>query len=1195
MAAWCRIELLGGLRVIWDERSIVRFRTQKTAALLAFLAYHCDRAHPREALIEMLWPWANLDAGRQSLSQALYSLRHQLEPPGVPAGTVLVADRSNVQLNPQAMTTDLLEFEGALHAAERASDKAAKERELEEAVRLYRGELLPGLYEPWIPAEQVRLSERFVSAVVLLAKLLAERGEVAAAISHLRQAIETEPLQEEPYRELMRRLMERGEHGAALKAYHELEHVFADELGERPSGTTRQLAREVERLAGEQPGSARVVATATQPTIRRRRPTKLPSGVVTVLLVRADRDVGGAGEPYTDRSLYEEFRRHGGVEIEPQRSAIVAAFGHAGDALNCAAVCQLQATRSNATDSEPTVRLTMAIHTAELAVGPDGAYPPGSFQRAERLLDAAHPTQILCSEASAGLLRYGLNGGLRLRDLGVYRLRGASASERVFQLEYTGSADTLPALNAESGYTSHLPLRLTRFFGRRRESEQLRAMLTGNARLVTVIGPPGCGKTRLAIEVAAGLQEHFHGAVWFVPLADLREGRAILDRVLDPLGISRAPQATPLDQIAATLGEERVLLVFDNFEHMVEQAAEVRNLLERLPMLRCLVTSRRRLGLSGEREFPLPPLSAPEGLAPLPDLLCNESVELFVDRAQAVMPDFQLTAGNAEAVVEICRRLEGVPLAIELAAAATNALGLAQILERIAKGEDLLSRSRDADARHRSLRAAVEWSYELLTPELQRFFARLSAFRGGWTVEAAEAVCDDPLVLDHLAALAECSLIQVEQSPLGARFRMLEVLREYAHDRLADSGEEAASRQRHLNYFMEFGTNAHAGMRGTDVKEWFDRVGAESENIFAAHEWCDSTPSGATAGVRIITRFAMFWQTRDPGLGLAIAERALRRSKGERTEARAHALNAAGGLMNRTGDTTRARVAFTESLSIFEELNDKRMTAAVLNNLAIQECRQRQYDLARNHYDRALALNRELGNQAWIGTNLDNLANLESHLGNFETARSLHEESLKIYRDVGARAAEGTALGNLGHLLTQLGDLESARTVLMESLIIHREQGSVLVFPLNALAEVDMKSGQFESARSWLLEGFHRVRAHGEQQWIGSLLKLTAYLAIAVTDAAPGRDTQSTGKQAACLLAALQPLAEPARAPAPCDRAEMDRTKERLSGMLGGECFRACWEEGRTIPLEQAVDRAVALLESLDIPRDQAPSESQTA
>ena len=334
-----------------------------------------------------------------------------------------------MQLNPQAVTTDLLEFEAALHAAEQEPNKSAKEQDLKEAVHLYRGELLPGLYESWIPAEQVRLSEEFVGAVVLLAKLLAERGEVTAAISHLRQAIETEPLQEEPYRELMRRLMERGEHGAALKAFHELEQVFADELGERPSAATLGLAREAERLSAERPGAARVTVLPAEPAIRRRRRVKLPSGTVTVLLIRADRDAGGAGERYEDRSLHEEFRRHGGVEIEAERSALAAAFGHAGDALTCAAACQHRAVGPTAATPDPPLRLTMAIHTAELAVGPDGAYPPGSFQRAERLLGAAHPAQILCSEASAGLLRYDLNGGLRLHDLGVYRLRGASASE----------------------------------------------------------------------------------------------------------------------------------------------------------------------------------------------------------------------------------------------------------------------------------------------------------------------------------------------------------------------------------------------------------------------------------------------------------------------------------------------------------------------------------------------------------------------------------------------------------------------------------------------------------------------------------------------------------------------------------------------------------------------------------------------
>lgn len=1160
MAARCRIELFGGLRVIQGDRTISRFRTRKTAALLAYLAYHTDRSHPREALIELLWPWASPAAGRHDLSCALSSLRHQFEPPGDPPGGILAADRNSVRLSPEVVTTDVSEFEASLRKAEGTPSKTGKEQQLGEAIRLYRGELLPGFYEPWIPAEQVRRSEQFVSSAMELSGLLIERREVAAAIALLRRAVEANPLREEPYRELIRTYAARGERGAALETYRVLEQVFKEELGEKPSDVTRRLAREVERLA-DTPTLATEPSTLRRP-IQRRREAKLPTGTVTFLVMR----IGGAisvtlGD---DRSLRGEFRRHGGVEIELDPPEFTVAFPRADDALSCAAVCQLAGAKWSATHDPTPARPAMAVHTAETTLGPDGAYAGVPLDRARRLLGAAHPAQILCSEATAGLVRYDLNGGLRLRDLGVYRFWGTSASERVFQLDYPGGPDAFAPLPAESGYPSHMPLQLTRFFGRRREIEHLEAKLTGDTRLVTLIGFPGCGKTRLAIEVARRFVDTLRGAIWFVPLADLRDEGEILDRVIRAMGIATSPQLEPLPQVLGLLGETPALLVFDNLEHLTEAAPVVHNLLERSPGLRCLVTSRRPLGLKGELEFPVAPLPIPTS-ATFQDLLGNESVQIYVDRAQAVQPDFQLTPGNGETVAEICRRLEGIPLGIELAAAYSSLLGQTQILERIAKGGPLTSKGRDETARHRSLRAAVGWSYSLLSPELQRFFARLSVFRGGWTAEAAEAVCEEPLAADHLGHLAECSLIQVEQSAIGPRFQMLETLRSYAQERLAGFQEEASSRQRHLSYFLEFGAKARDGMKGPNQKEWLDRVGAELENIIAAHEWCDSAPGGVTDGMWLVSRLDSFWSLRDPRLGLVLLERALQRdSEGERTDARASALNTAGNVLCYLGEHARARSAFLEALSIFDELRNKSMVAALLNNLGSAEMDVREYDLARSHFERALALNRQLGNQAWIGKNLANLAVLATNQGDYETARSRGEEALKIHRDLGDRRSEGIALGNLGFTLARLGDLESARNLLEKSLIIHRELGSVLVFPLNVLAYVDMKLGHFESARSWLLEGLRRVREHGAQEWANVLLEYTSFLTIAVSDAAEGGDmTENTGKQVVCLLGALEHLDEAeGQVVDLIDSPVEDRIKERLLSLLGADCYRACWELG---------------------------------
>lgn len=1238
MGAQCRIELLGGLRVIQGERTIVRFYSRKAAALLAYLAFHRERAHPREALIELLWPWASPAAGRASLSQALSSLRRQLEPPALPTGSILVADRTQVQLNPQAVTTDVMEFEVALRATARPTDNAARERELEEAIRLYRGELLSGLYEPWIPAEQVRLSEEFVNAVVQLAKLLTERGEAAAAISRLRQAIAAEPLQEEPYRELIRRLLERGEYGGALKTYHELQHVLEEELGERPSAAAVKLAREAERRAREQPGPAlSPIATEPRPSRRPHR-AKLPSGVVTILLLRAEGEgVGTASGSH--RILREEFRRHGGMEIPGGHSGLAVAFDHAGDALNCAASFQLRWLRQRAINSAQSPPFTIAIHTADLTLGPTGGYPGGSLQRVERLLSAAQSGQILCSEASAGLVRYGLNGGLRLRDLGVYLLRGAIASERIFQLDYQESAGIFPPLIAESGHPSHLPLRLTRFLGRQREIDRLREMLVGDVRLATVLGPPGCGKTRLAIEVAEGLEEHFHGAIWFVPLADLREGE-ILDWALAPLGIQSSPQATPLDQIASTLGAQPALIVFDNFEHLIEKAAEIRALLERLPHLRCLATSRCRLALAGEREFPVAPLPTPQGTNSIPDLLRNESVALFVDRAQAVKPDFQLGPATAPAVVEICRHLEGIPLAIELAAARVAALAPQRILQQLHDPKLLTAHSRGMHEPHRSMHAAIEWSRSPLTPALQRFFARLSVFSGGCSIEAAAAVCDEPLATDFLLELTESSLVHPDQRYHEQRYRMLEVIRQCAEHQLEMTDELAQTRDRHHEYFRSLVARFDADHDAPDGKRLFASVEADYDNILSALEWGRLAPDRVQDALLMAAEMSDFWERRAFFTqGRRALKAALALDPGRPpTTARARALGRAAWFAYRQGDIPESDSCYGEQLTVARQLKAVSYEAEALNGLGIVAQWNGNYDLAKQLFTEALALNRMLGIDVVISTTLQNLgcvaydhgdydhawqrfsealellkragrrqdkicmvisclANVARERKDYSVARTMYEEALAIAR-VDCKWMVSQILSHYGGLYSDLDKKELAIAMYSEALALALQDGNTHSIIISAmdLGELWLRNGELQKSRFYLEEALrHCVRKASSM----SIFIFSAALAARQGDKLAGARSRGMLQDAVTLLAEAERLRSEMNAPAYEDVWEL-LDLERLRNAVGQAAFDAAWAEGLAMTYEQAVERALGLLERVrvadnDATADQSPTMQEQA
>jgi DNA-binding SARP family transcriptional activator len=559
-----QIELLGWLRVVQTDRVITRFRTRKAEALLAYLAYHPHRSHPREQLIELLQPEGRPRAGLQRLSVELAGLRRQLEPPGVPPGAVLLTTRSAIQLNPAACVTDVARFEAALEAVNHAETPAERVKQLAAAARLYRGELLPGHFDAWILPERQRLAEAHLQALHELVGLLEEQGDLPGALQWARRAVTADPLEEESHQRLIRLLLESGQIEAAREQFEQAEHQLLQELGEGLAPEVRALIREA-APAKDRPSTARAGAGG-----KRRRPASPGREPGT-------RAAGGPAPPVT--SLGIDAGSEGGRPLEPTATP---------------------------SDNLP-LRFTRFF---------------GREQEIERLCE---------------LLR---------GDVG-YRVSGSPAAR------VPGSEPSL----SDSRYP------------------------TPHTRLITLTGPGGSGKTRLSLQVAQELRGRFSGGAWFVSLRELTDPALIADQILLALRLPRVPQREALEQAAAFLSRAPSLLLLDNYEHLVEAGAQVvQQLLERVEHLTVLVTSRRRLGLEGEREFPVGPLPVPElgagGHASGYEALCAiPSVALFVDRAQAVRPDFQVTARNALAVAGLCRQLEGLPLAIELAAARAPGCG----------------------------------------------------------------------------------------------------------------------------------------------------------------------------------------------------------------------------------------------------------------------------------------------------------------------------------------------------------------------------------------------------------------------------------------------------------------------------------------------------------------------------------------
>ncbi|HLK60562.1 MAG TPA: BTAD domain-containing putative transcriptional regulator, partial [Chthonomonadaceae bacterium] len=472
MATHLRIELFGGLRVLQGEQVITRFSTHKTAALLAYLAFFRKHAHPRETLIEMLWPECEPDAGRNRLSTALSSLRHQLEPPATPPGTLLLADRTSVHLNPEAFTTDVADFDAALQAARQTADERQRMQHLIQAVRLYGGELLPGYYEEWVLTRQQQYASRYFTALRHLTAHLAKEGQIEEALEYARQAVGAEPAHEEAHLVLMRLLYASGQAEAALGQYRELERRLQEQLGQSPSATARRLAQQMAAAPPSAPPPTPPLMAIPTPiaTAPEAMLSPLPTGTVTLLLTSLGRlqgpergVLGIPAEPLAD--FRARCRRlisvHGGREQREEGGAFDLVFSRASDALMC--VLTMQRVLAEASE---TLSLRAALDVGEISSKEGEGYRT-LHDRAMRLLLAGHGGQILCSESAVVLLRRDLEAGLRLNDLGAFRFAGVSSPERVFSVEYPGiSSAPFPPLRAAPAHTGHLPLQRTRFFGR---------------------------------------------------------------------------------------------------------------------------------------------------------------------------------------------------------------------------------------------------------------------------------------------------------------------------------------------------------------------------------------------------------------------------------------------------------------------------------------------------------------------------------------------------------------------------------------------------------------------------------------------------------------------------------------------------------------------------------------------------------
>ncbi len=696
----------------------------------------------------------------------------------------------------------------------------------------------------------------------------------------------------------------------------------------------------------------------------------------------------------------------------------------------------------------------------------------------------------------------------------ILKLLSKTPEDRFASAREVGAAlaATAVQLHSPTEPRTNLPIQLSSFVGRERELAQVKRMLT-TSRLVTLVGAGGCGKTRLAIQVVGELITEYPDGVWLVELGALSDPALIAQKAASVLGLGEESDRPLLDMLTDYLRVKNLLLILDNCEHLISACAQLaETLLLACPNLRILATSRETLGIAGESAFGVPSLSVPDprhvssvGVDLASDLIPYEGVRLFIERAVAVQPNFKMTNANAPAVAQICYRLDGIPLAIELAAARVKVLSVEQVAARLDDRFRLLTGgSRTALPRHQTLQALIDWSYDLL-PEVERvLLRRLSVFAGGWALEAGETVCagdriqaDD--VLDLLTHLVDKSLVLVEERNGEARYRMLDTIQQYAREKVLSSGDAARVRARHLDFFLKVAEEAESELRSAEQLTWSNRLETEHDNLRAALGWSQS--SGETeSGLRLAGALFWFWRLR----GYANEGRrwleGMLMSAGEsgRTQAQAKALWAAGFLAVGQGDIVAGRVRLGEGLAIFRELGDQEGTADSLLGLGRAAYFQGDYAAARSLLEESLSISRMAGYQSGSAQALYRLGMVILIQGDYAQARPLFEESVAIFRALGDRWGLSYSLSALGEEALRRGDYAIAHSVLEESLTVFQKLGSKsgIAMSLSELGWLALSQGDYLAARSRLEESLALRREMGYRVGMAIALNLLGDVAL---------------------------------------------------------------------------------------------------
>jgi predicted ATPase/class 3 adenylate cyclase len=928
--------------------------------------------------------------------------------------------------------------------------------------------------------------------------------------------------------------------------------------------------------------------------------TNFPSGTVTFLFT----DLEGSTklwEQYPeqmkaalarhDEILRKAIESHGGYVIKTTGDGFHAAFQTGLSGVAAALSAQQELFASSWDDIKPqALRIRVGLHTGEAEERAGDYYGP-SLNRAARLMSVAHGGQTLLSTTTADLVRDQLPGEASLRDLGEHRLKDLVRSEHVFQLNHSTLPSDFPPLKSIDAFPNNLPVQLTTFIGRERELEEAKKRLA-SARLLTLIGPGGTGKTRLSLQLGAELLPSFTDGVWVAELAPLTDPMLVVQGVASIFGVREQLGMSIQELLIDFLRAKDLVLIVDNCEHLVEACAQLaEQLLHVCPKLKIVASSREALGIPGETVFRVPSLSLPSGSdVSRATLAQSESVQLFVERASAANPRFALSDHNAAAIAQICRRLDGIPLALELAAARVTVFSAEQVASRLDDRFRLLTGgSRTALPRQQTLRALIDWSYDLLSDPERSLFRRFSVFAGGCSFEAIEAVCSQLDVLNLLTQLVNKSLVAVEAEDDGSRYRLLETVRQYARDKLLESGESEEARNVHFDFFYNLVKTAEPELDGLNARVWVERLAAEYDNIRAALDWGLEKNVGGV--LRMVPLLERFWNRQGhEEEGRQLIREALARAEKlpapqadaalERKKLMGRAWNSLAMLAYSQGDNQRAAESAARAAGLAREVGDKRALALVLAFQASSLMFIGGGDAVVPLLEEAMAAGRQSGDKLAAGLPMGMYAQAAAMVGGAtEQSRELGEQGLALMQESGDRWAATMALLSMAMVAKFRGDFPEARARFSAAEPLFRDLGDRhrINMVKSELAHIDRYEGSNAKAEAAYRETIREWKRLGHRAAIAHQLESFGYLALAHQDAA----------RAGRLFAAAEALREATGiAMTPLERKEYDGAVAAVRAAVTESAFTSAWAQGRAMSMDQAIAYA---LESRGSPAGDLP------